>query len=462
MLEKVKAYIKENSMLKRKDRIVIGVSGGADSVCLFFVLLSLQGEYELALHAVHINHGIRGQEADRDESFVRELCRGQSIQYTCFRADIPAMAKEQRLSEEETGRVFRYERLEQVRRDWKGSKIAVAHNENDCAETVLFHLFRGTGLVGLTGISPVRDNIIRPLLCVSRREIEDFLEQRQQPFCTDHTNFNTEYTRNQIRLKILPAAEKINEKAIEHTAYTARLLRQVSGYMEKQIKEGFLKNVSRENGAYSIGNGLLQEDPVIIKGVFKRAMEELAGSRRDLESRHIELLEQLFSRSVGKELRLPYGITARRSYEGICLFRQAEKAAVLPKGEEEYSIVVPGEYTLANGEKISFELLPAGKKLAEIPKNDCTKWFDYDRIKNVLSLRHRKTGDYFQIEKNGGRKKLKDDLIDRKIPRAERDRLWLLADGSHVMWVLGGRTSEAYQITEETVTILRVKRCGGK
>ncbi len=460
MLEKIRAYIKENGMLKRKDKIVAGISGGADSVCLFFVLLELCREYELELFAVHVNHGIRGAEAFEDEAFVKSLAREHKVAFEGFHADIPAMARERGVGEEEAGRIYRYKVMEEVRERYGADKIAVAHNQNDCAETVLLNLFRGTGLLGMSGIPPVRERIIRPLLCVSRKEIEEWLLERQQPYRTDCSNFSDGYTRNRIRLHLLPMAEReVNEKAVEHTAKAAFFLREASDYIEKKIKEAFERNVSERNGAYSIRNGILEEEPVIVKGAIRLALERLAGRRKDLESCHIDGVQNLFSKQTGKESCLPYGMKARRDYDGVLLLKEGKEPVLLENG---FAVLVPGKYPLPEGGEVCLELFPVEEKVAEIPKNDCTKWFDYDRIKNGLSLRHKRTGDYLQIREDGGRKKLKDDLIDRKIPRQERERLWLLADGSHIMWVLGGRTSEGYRITEETVTILKVKWSGGK
>lgn len=281
MLEKIRAYIKENGMLERKDRIVIGVSGGADSVCLFFTLLELRREYELSLFVVHVNHGIRGAAADADEAFVRELAENQGVYFESFHADIPALAAEKGIGEEEAGRLYRYEAMEAVKERMGANKIAVAHNENDCAETLILNLFRGSGLAGMSGIAPVRGEIIRPLLCVSRREIEEWLSKRQISYRTDHTNFCDEYTRNRVRLYLLPLAEReVNEQAVAHAAQTAMFLREAFEYMEKKIKEAFDENVSVKNGEYFIKDGLLSEDAVIIKGVIKRALEELSGSKR--------------------------------------------------------------------------------------------------------------------------------------------------------------------------------------
>ena len=207
MLDKVITYIEENELIQKKDRIVVGVSGGADSVCLFSVLLELQKKYELELFVVHVHHGIRGEEADKDEQFVENLAKKHQIPYYCFWKNIPVLSKKRGLTEEEAGRIVRYEAFYEVLKKVNATKIAVAHNQNDCAETVLFQLFRGSGLKGMCGIFPKRDEIIRPLLGVDRKAIEAYLMQKGQAYCTDRTNLEEEYTRNKIRLSILPIAE---------------------------------------------------------------------------------------------------------------------------------------------------------------------------------------------------------------------------------------------------------------
>jgi tRNA(Ile)-lysidine synthase len=201
------------------------------------------------------------------------------------------------------------------------------------------------------------------------------------------------------------------------------------------------------------------EDKVLLKGVIKKTMEEAFQSRRDLTGCHVAMVEELFSKQVGKTVHLPYGGKAVREYEGIRLLRkkvQIEEAKG-EKGKEQIDVSFLGEYNLADGRKICFKVREKSEKFIKIPKNDCTKWFDYDRIKGNLFLRHREAGDYLQIREDGGRKKLKDELIDKKIPREERDSLWLLAEDSHILWILGGRASKAYPVTDKTERILEVK-----
>ena len=203
MLERVRAYAEKYQMIRPGDRIVAGISGGADSVCLLFLLRELCREKGAGLFAVHVNHGLRGAEAGEDEAYVRKLCGELKVPLRVFSFDVRGRAREEHLTLEEAGRLCRYEAFEEEAERIGGTRIAVAHHAGDQAETVLFQLFRGSGLKGLAGIRPVRDNVIRPLLCTGREEIEAWLTERGIEWRTDSTNLTTDYTRNRIRGEIL-------------------------------------------------------------------------------------------------------------------------------------------------------------------------------------------------------------------------------------------------------------------
>ena len=220
MYKKALATISKYHMLKKGDSVVLGISGGADSVALLHLLCKQREELNLTLFVVHINHGIRGVEADRDEGFVRKLCARWRVNFKAETFDVPKMAKEMGITEEECGRHVRYEAFENCLKANNASKIAVAHNLNDQAETLVMRLCRGTGLTGLSGIAPVRGHIIRPLIECSREEIEAYLEELHQPYCTDSTNLKEDYTRNKIRLNLLP-------------------------YMEKEMNAGVIRNLAK-------------------------------------------------------------------------------------------------------------------------------------------------------------------------------------------------------------------------
>ncbi len=230
MVSRIHAFIRENEMIKPNDRVLVGVSGGPDSICLLFVLHMLQKEMDFALFAVHVNHGLRGREADRDQNFVEKLCEEYGIPLLCCFQEVRKKAKEEKLTLEEAGRLCRYEVFEREAKRYGCNRIAVGHQ----AETMLFHLFRGTGLKGLAGMEPRRDEIIRPLLCVERREILEWLQEQGISWCEDSSNQEETYTRNRIRHTIMTCAkEQINGSTVRHMIQTASELSEIEHFLEE-------------------------------------------------------------------------------------------------------------------------------------------------------------------------------------------------------------------------------------
>ncbi|MEG2440662.1 MAG: tRNA lysidine(34) synthetase TilS [Acetivibrio sp.] len=460
MERKVRAYIQKQNMLQENDKVILGISGGADSVCLFLVMLELKKEYNLSFVLVHVNHGVRGMEADRDQKFVEALGERYGIKVRSFKKKMKEYAKENGLSEEEAGRKLRYECFHQVLKEESATKIAVAHNMNDNAETMLFHLARGSGMRGLCGIPPMRDKIIRPLLCVNRQEIEGYLKEKGQIFCVDATNMKDDYARNRIRHGILPVMEEeINKRTVENMGRAAGLLREAQDYIDKNTKIALKTIVHFVNGQYLLQvESLKKEEPIIQKEVIRKVILDYAGELKDIDNGHIEQILGLLEMESGKKIHLPYGLEAQREYENI-------RIGSPPQEDECYEFIISEEgiYEIPGTSwKLGISIEENHEKLEKIPKNDYTKWFDYDRIGRTISLRNRRQGDCFQVNEQGGMKKLKDYFIDRKIPREKRDRIPLLAHERHILWIIGERSSEGYKITKNTKTILKVRLIGGK
>ena len=287
LVKNVYETIMASGMICQGDSVVVGVSGGADSVCLLSVLKNLQMSMALQLTAVHIHHGLRGEAADRDRDFVTALCEDMQIPCVCFQADIRAMAREQHLSEEEAGRKFRYDCFEEVRQERQASKIAVAHHRDDLAETVLLNLFRGSGLKGLSGIPMMRGCIVRPLLDVGRADIEAYLGRQGMSYRNDATNFETEYTRNRIRLNILPyVTEHINQAAVSHIAETAAIASDICRYVENQAA-AIGKSIIQWNGeaecltAEIDAAAFVGQDIAIQRELLRQVLERTAGQLKD-------------------------------------------------------------------------------------------------------------------------------------------------------------------------------------
>lgn len=478
-------------MLKDGDRIVAGISGGADSICLLFVLLQWAKQIPLSLAVVHVHHGIR-KEAEEDARYVEELCGQQGIPFFLTRADARARAAQDRCSEEEAGRNIRYEAFAKAAQEFRADKIAVAHNSNDCSETMLFHLFRGSGLKGLCGIAPVRGNIIRPLLCLERSEIETYLQQKNLLWRMDCTNAGDDYTRNRIRHHILPYAEReIVSGCVNHMTRTAQLLAEAEDYLAMQTEAARTRCVGYcEKGIEISAAAFAGEHPAIQKRLLLSLVKSLTPSMKDISYVHIQALLTLFEREGSRSLDLPFGILAKREYEKVFLQRQVlgsdacgkrkerrddRQQMRAPDGAKEMGSISidalsPGDPPLKirTGEHtwLEFSLLFCGDlqdfTADEMKKSEkeCTKWFDYDKIEKSLAVRTRKTGDYLTIaDGKGGQlhKSLKDYMINAKIPKGQRAELPVVAEGEHVLWLVGWRISEYYKINKNTRYILQVQ-----
>lgn len=467
--KKAADYIKRNNMIDYEDVIVTGVSGGADSMCLLSLLLDLRNIWNIDIVAVHVHHGIRGQSADDDMEYVKEFCMLKGVEFEGFYFDIPAIAIEKHISQEDAGRIKRYEALNRVcerkKSEGRKCKIAVAHNMDDNSETFLFNLFRGTGIKGLTGIKPARNNIIRPVMCLDRNTILEYLTEKKIEYRTDETNLETDYTRNKIRLKLLPYIEEnINDKAKININRTAAILTEINGYMEKQAFNVYNKNINtgKNKKDIIISENLWREDNIIVKMVIRMAIERAAGRLKDITSRHIESIAELGNNHVSRTVDLPYNLRAVRTYEGITL-KEVNKL----KKEEQYGRsedkgiefcldeMSDGSYGVETDEGVLTFYIEKNTSL-DLSEKGYTKLMNCDILKSKLSVRHRRGGDYMVIDSGGRKKKLKDLLIDLKIPREERDRLWLLAAGSEILWIIGHRMSERCKVDKSASKIYRV------
>lgn len=436
------AYIEKYRMIEAGSQAVAGVSGGADSVCLLFLLMEYQKRVPFSLRAVHVNHHVRGEEAVRDQEFTRRLCESLGVPLDLYDYDVPRMAETEHLSCEEAGRearrrafyrtACRWERPDQVR-------IALAHHENDQAETVLHNLVRGAGLAGLAGIRPVHRTgsgmYIRPLLCISREETENYLIRRGIPWVTDSTNEEEVYTRNKIRREILPALMQINSGAVKNIAAAAGRVLEAEDYLSELTQKAVEKYTAKEGSVWILSRDLFEEPMLLQKRVVKNVLEAAAGKKKDLSSAHMEAVLELAKGRTGASASLIYGLRAQQVYGDIHITR----------GEQEKKDLL----------ELEFRVFPYENQ--QIPEKTYTKWFDYDKIKNSLAVRRRLPGDYLMISRDRGTKKLKDYFIDCKVPRRERDNVTLLADGSHVLWAVGYRISEYYKVTSQTKKVIKVQ-----
>lgn len=433
----VKDYVVSQNLIDDNDQVVVGISGGADSVCLLCILSEIYDGSSVRLKAVHVNHSIRDT-AQRDQKYVEELCKKLNVPLKICVVDALEEAKRRGISTEEAGRILRYNAFLEAADSDCNFKIAVAHNMDDNVETVILNMARGTGLRGMRGIPVKRQQIVRPLLCLSRQDIEAYLRERDIAYCIDETNLTDEYTRNRIRHNIIPyMKENINPDVVSNIYDMTKSLSDAEDYLINETNILFSK-------VYSDGI-IYQEEfdklhPYMKQRVMHKALGVVAGTLKDISRIHIDSCLDLFNKQVGKYVMLPYDIYVKRCYEGI-LVSQAKSNPDNPNLEDVNIIIKDFPY----------------EEGMDIPDSKYTKWFDYDIISNGPLLRTRLAGDYLQVNDSGATKKLKEYLINEKIPADMRDGLPLIADGSHIMWVVGYRISAAYKVTEKTKRILEIE-----
>ena len=446
MREKVRNTITQFHMFPKGEKIIVGLSGGADSVALLHLLCSLREANDWKITAVHINHGLRGTDADADQRFAEEFCASLGVPCIVKQYDVKAEAKLRKLGEEETGRLLRYAAFQEAAGE-RGS-IAVAHHQKDQAETLLLRLCRGTGLKGLTGMSFVRENICRPLLGCSREEIEAYCKANGLSWREDLSNQETKYARNKIRLQVLPVLEEVNGKAVAHMAETAELLALEEDFLEQQAITCFAEvKLSSPSDEVHLHREKLQGlHPAMRKRVLRKAMGVFLTA--DVSQIQIDALEDLLTKPTGKSRDFLQGIRGENRYDVLVLSRKKEKIEgycyPLPLGEEVY-IPESGISVMAW----------IGEKNDGNCKDICTKTFDYDKIGKILFCRTRKRGDVISLK--GGRKKIKDLFIDEKVPREERESYPLIAAGEEILWVPNLRVSEGHRADEQTERYLSIR-----
>ncbi len=440
--------------------MLVGLSGGADSVCLFLVLLALAKEWKLTLVPVHVNHNLRGEEADRDQLFCEELCQQHSIELHVVSLPVAELAAKHGWTLEEAGRNARYQAFLEWKEQSDCTKIAVAHHQNDQAETVLFQLLRGSRLKGLSGMEAKNGALVRPLLGVSREEIEEYLVEKKQKYCIDRTNLEEEYTRNKIRHRLLPCAEEIQPRATEHIAQTAAYIGRVEELL-KSLTEALFQKCVTEHGKQGVTlqiAPLLCAESLLAERVMYEALCLAAGEKKDMTAGFVADCMELCHKQVGRYLTLKNGVIARRQPDSLWIGRETPEK---PDFYEEISSFPYQTILPFTGETLTLTVEPARKMGKIIPKNTCTKWFDYDKIKKVIALRTPSAEDVIVLYADGRKKRVMDVLKETKLPLPERKRVRLLAAGDEVLWIPGIRGSEGYRITEETSYILIATTDGG-
>lgn len=458
MIEKVINTIKCNNMFEVNDKVVVALSGGPDSICLLHILHTLKDEINISIVAAHVNHCLRGEAADNDEMYVKKICEELGIQCFVKREDVHRISKERGISCEMAGREVRYQFFEEVLHKINGNKIAIAHNANDQAETVLMRILRGTGLEGLVGIRPVRDNIfVRPIINLTRDEIENYCDINKLNPRIDKTNFENIYTRNKIRLELIPYIQKnFNSDVIEVLNRFSDTVKVDNEYINNVAKEKYNEYSEISEEKIILKGQLFKEHEAILTRVIRIAIKNIKGNLNNLEKNHIYDIIDIQKKSTGKYIMLPSGIRVTNNYGDIYVYKEEKKHKV-QKINKEVELNLLEENVVTNHKlKITLDIIKS-KEDIKFDKNPLIKYFDYDKIKGVIKLRYRKNGDKFMPFGMSGSKKLKDLFIDLKIPKERRDSIPLITFGDDIAWIVGYRISDKFKINKDTKSILKIK-----
>ncbi|MDR0865606.1 MAG: tRNA lysidine(34) synthetase TilS [Candidatus Symbiothrix sp.] len=439
MIQKVRKYIEEQGLLPTPpSKIIVGLSGGADSVVLLYLLHQLG--YECI--AAHCNFHLRGEESQRDETFATALAAAFNIPFIKQDFDTASVAREKGISIEMAARDLRYEWFEQLRKDENAGAIAVAHHRDDSIETMLLNLIRGTGIKGLTGIKPKNGTIIRPLLCVPKKEILQFATGQKLPYIIDSSNLQDDYTRNKIRLSLMPLLQSLNPSIDLALLRTMENLSEIEKIYNQSIFESETKVFNREKGTIDIAR--LQALPSPEAVLFEILKQYGFGRER------IQDIARAMQSQSGKEF-YSQGYTLLKDREQFLLSPREQKS-----GQSVYFIDIHNkEIHSPVSIHLSFEAISPE---LEIIKDPDFTYFDAGKLRFPLQIRKWEKGDKFIPFGMKGFQKLSDYFNNHKFSKPEKENTWLLCSGNDIIWIIGHRTDDRYKVNQETkkVCILKV------
>lgn len=445
-------------MLGRGERVILAVSGGVDSMVMLHLLLCLRARYHVSLHVAHLNHDLRGTESAEAADFVRSQCESHQLPVTITTADGSALRDRRVGSLQAAARDLRYRFLERVADEQGAGRIAVGHHRDDQAETVLMNLLRGSGVRGIGGIPPVRDRIIRPLIDCSREEIERYVRKKRIPYVEDSSNRVLAYSRNRIRLELLPElAKRYNPRVVDALANAATILEAedalLNGMAQEELRNAVISR-SREEVVLAIPP--MANLPSALRWrIIRRSAEELRAGRPGLTFQHTLAIDRLLMTKGAKgAIHAPGGLRARRAGDGMVL---SVGNGQVRDCMSSCPLVVPGVTAIpASSLSLRSELLEEWA-MGELAADAWTALLDADRTGMKLCVRGWKEGDRFVPLGMSGRKKLQDFFVDAKVPRDRRGNVPLVMSGDQIVWVVGFRVDERFRATDSTRRILRVR-----
>ncbi len=405
IIKKTENTILKNELIKKGEKVLVAFSGGADSVCLLYILKSLEEKLGFKVYACHLNHSLRGLDADRDEEFAKSFCEKIGVEIKTKKCDIKDYARLNNISEELAGREARYSFFFEVMKEKNIEKLAVGHHLDDQAETVLQHLLRGSGIDGLLGIRLIRENVIRPLIDFTKQEILDFCKEEGLDFCTDLTNFEQDYNRNRIRLDLIPKLREFNPNIAKTLSNTAKILADEADFLEETATET-KKRIARNNSCEI--NELLSLHPAVRRRLVRKMIEDVKGTKKDIGWDYTEkILAMAEENNTGKAINLNSNIIARTEYGKLIIEKNEEIKSFSYEIFQDLDFKIP-----ENGVNILIRKTENGDFC--FPENA------------VFKVRTREAGDRICPLGMTGTKKLKDFFIDEKVSRPEREKAVLV------------------------------------
>ena len=449
IINKVRETIRANKLIEEGDNIIVGASGGPDSQFLIYALMEFRKEMDFTIILAHLNH-LHRKEADFDESLVEETAEKFALDFRKKAASMDAYAKKYGISSEDAGRRLRYDFFREIQKEYPKSKIAIAHNLDDQAETVLMRIIRGTGVEGLRAMDYRNGDIIRPILDIKKAKILDYLNSEQIPYAIDKTNFATDYTRNKLRLDIIPEIEKINPNFKESLVKLSEIATD-----EISISDSYIKNIyediiiQRKTDSISFDKVVFEsQDKAIQSRLIRCAIGEIKREIRDISKENIDNFLSLVDLANGKSI-IKDDLVFLKSYKFYKMSLRKED-----------SQKKTGELTINIGEELSF----GGKRIKISSVSDFQKkhgknieYFDRDKLTFPLSVRFRKNGDKFRPTGLGHSKKLKDFFIDMKVDKEKREKIPLILSENDIIWVTSFRSSEDYKLDPSTRNIIKIE-----
>jgi len=489
--QQVLDFIRQNHLLSGNEKLVVAVSGGADSVCLLHILVGLQEKLKIKLHLAHLNHQLRGAESEADADYVSDLARKLGIPATIERRDVKGYQKQERLSLEEAAREVRYHFLTEVAGATGAQAVAVGHTRDDHIETILMHLIRGAGTRGMRGLQPSTGwpsktgglIVIRPLLEVSHEDIEGYCRQHQLAPRLDASNLSLSPLRNRIRQQLLPLLQSYNPGIAETLLRTGRIAGDDIDFLDKETARLWAKIARQEGEAIILDRkGVDQLPPALQRYLLRASAEKLLGSAKDIEMRHIENMMAALGKPAGKRLSLPGGLIFATGYDQYQIATDMTGPSPLPRLEGETQLNIPGQTQLpgwrveatimkpstikgksegANAPSETITPLPLNKGKGiqgmGLIKDDFTARLDLAKTGDKLTVRTRKRGDRFQPLGLLQPKKLGEFMIDTKIPQAWRQHIPIVCSPSQIVWVVGWRLDDRVKVNQKTKQVLYLK-----